>query len=241
MTILGLLLSIAVVDTLVRLITISAKLLLILACKAAAAARCGQAASGSTSFLPSWCEFATQAQGQGLSMQQQYRGVRRGGGGGAGRSGLSPRAQLKREAALLKVVDVASMCYRQLLPVPLWWRYLLWGATSNAVLASLLTGGYSTQKAADLWRAGKRLVAAVRSAVAAGQGYGRPATPEEEAATNGGQCPVCQVRPVEALLPDVALACLRMPIVVHVLASMELSLPANHRYTQLLIAHEAAF
>jgi hypothetical protein len=99
----------------------------------------------------------------------------------------------RRRARMLALYDNVQASYRALLPIPVWWCYLLRAAVPSASLATLLSAAYLSFKAYGLLQRGQLLLLATRLVLRTGALYGRYLTKGEVSA--GGEppgCPICQ-------------------------------------------------
>eukprot|EP00775_Hariotina_reticulata_P004404 gene4404-4657_t len=113
-------------------------------------------------------------------------------GGGASK-------HVRRQARLLTLLEYLLMGYRALVPIPVWYTYLL-TCTLNSVLCSLLAGFYLTFKGYGLLQQGQLLLLAAKLVMRTGALYGRYLGKAE---ANGACCPICQ----DPAVTPVALDC----------------------------------
>eukprot|EP00877_Chromochloris_zofingiensis_P003768 jgi/Chrzof1/13392/Cz07g31100.t1 len=97
----------------------------------------------------------------------------------------------RRQARLLTLVEYTLLGYRTLLPVPIWYTYLL-TCTLNSVLCSLLAGFYLTFKGYGLLRRGKLLLVAAKLVMRTGALYGRYVNKDDSVEGAAQCCPICQ-------------------------------------------------
>lgn len=175
--------AVLVADSLARLATFLPKLAVVAACQAQhtllprwAASR-GDGGSGAASGrLVSRLLMAVRGGGSGSSVSAPVNGGSSGSASSSSNSGSPAAAALRahrRQARLLTLVEYGSQLYRQLVPVPLWYSYLLHHVSSHPVVCSALTGSYLALKGAALWRAWQLFALAARGALARGALYGK--------------------------------------------------------------------
>ncbi|WIA13637.1 hypothetical protein OEZ86_006897 [Tetradesmus obliquus] len=87
---------------------------------------------------------------------------------GGSSSGGSSRSS-RRQARLLTLVEYVLAVYRALVPIPVWYTYLV-TCTLNGVLSSLLAGFYLTFKGWGLLRQGRLLLSATKLLLRSGSG-----------------------------------------------------------------------
>ncbi|KAF6258412.1 hypothetical protein COO60DRAFT_1127976 [Scenedesmus sp. NREL 46B-D3] len=119
------------------------------------------------------------------------------GSGGSGRSSRSSRSG-RRQARLLTLVEYVVTVYRALVPIPVWYTYLL-TCTLNGVLSSLLAGFYLTFKGWGLLRQGQLLLVATKLLLRSGNGalvgtYLKDYVGRADGCGEGHStcCPICQ-------------------------------------------------
>lgn len=123
-----------------------------------------------------------------LEVQREDKGKEKGAD-----SSRQEALHLLLQKKVLLLCDVASLTYRSLLPIPVWYRYF----GGSGMLPSM----YLFMKAADLFEKIGGLGEAVLLVSSNAFEFGRPATPAEAAALD---CPICFDRP---LLKPVSLQC----------------------------------
>jgi len=105
---------------------------------------------------------------------------------------VSAQVCTRRRARMLALYDNIQSSYRALLPIPIWYCYLL-HSTPNALLSTVLPAAYVAFKAYGLFQRGQLLLLATRLVLRTGALYGRYLTKGEVLA--GGEppgCPICQ-------------------------------------------------
>eukprot|EP00879_Flechtneria_rotunda_P030455 GHRR01033089.1.p1 GENE.GHRR01033089.1~~GHRR01033089.1.p1 ORF type:complete len:196 (+),score=52.23 GHRR01033089.1:829-1416(+) len=99
---------------------------------------------------------------------------------------------VRRQARLLTLLEYLSGVYRAVVPIPVWYTYLL-TCTLNNVFCALLAGFYLTFKGYGLLQQGQLVLVAAKLVLRTGALYGRYLGKAE---ANNACCPICQVRSI---------------------------------------------
>lgn len=101
---------------------------------------------------------------------------------------------LRIQPRILTAVEYVSMVWTDMLPLTIWFPYLLWIRPPPSMYASALAAGYVTLKARSCLPVIEELFQACQNVAITHRSYGK-AISKEEALEAGAQCPICQDAP----------------------------------------------
>jgi hypothetical protein len=112
-----------------------------------------------------------------------------------------PAAAFRRLRRVFSLLESAGLCYRSLLPMPLWYAWLL-RSVQGRLFASLLTGLYLTFKLAALVERLRATLAMGRSLLLHQPPFGKYATTEAVLEAGDEVCAICQEHMSSPVLLD---------------------------------------
>ena len=114
---------------------------------------------------------------------------------------VCPAAAFRRLRRVFSLLESAGLCYRSLLPMPLWYEWLL-RSVQGRLFASLLTGLYLTFKLAALVERLRATLAMGRSLLLHQPPFGKYATTEAVLEAGDEVCAICQEHMSSPVLLD---------------------------------------